>query len=477
MYWLSARGPTDLFLLYCFTDTGRPARELREFLAERSTRIPELSQRLRRTPADLHRPRWISAEFSPAQYRERTVDTWHAVPDVLGSLLGTRVEAAEHPWVLHVLRGVTGAPGVTDAPALLAVLQVSHALADGRAAARIARELFGSAGAAEAAATSGGAGRPVAARFRSAGTRARAARGGLASAFGVAGGRGGAAGSAATATSDVVRAAAGLALFPWQLGATVVRGFAAARAQRELAARTAAGRIPPPGPGFPPGPLNPAAIPAAHTARLLVLAAADLRLPGRTVTVAALTAISVALTRYLTGHGHPPDALGAQVPAAVPGTAGGNNYRSPGVDLHVTEPDLRARSALIAADLAARRTRATHPLLRAQDRVTAVVPAVLLRRDVERYPLDAVPAEIAGHTVVSSVHRGPADLTFGGGPVHWTGGFPALGSVMHLTHGVHGLGDTVTLSVHADPAVVPDLQHYLALLAAAVTEVRAAHSR
>ncbi|SLI51287.1 Uncharacterised protein [Mycobacteroides abscessus subsp. abscessus] len=45
---------------------------------------------------------------------------------------------------------------------------------------------------------------------------------------------------------------------------------------------------------------------------------------------------------------------------------------------------------------------------------------------------------------------------------------------MHLTHGVHGLGETVTVSIHADPAAVGDLDGYAAHLRAAVTEVVAA---
>jgi hypothetical protein len=42
---------------------------------------------------------------------------------------------------------------------------------------------------------------------------------------------------------------------------------------------------------------------------------------------------------------------------------------------------------------------------------------------------------------------------------------------MHLTHGVHGLGDTVTISLHADPAVMPDLDTYVAGLDRALTQV------
>ncbi|SKX84843.1 Uncharacterised protein [Mycobacteroides abscessus subsp. massiliense] len=55
----------------------------------------------------------------------------------------------------------------------------------------------------------------------------------------------------------------------------------------------------------------------------------------------------------------------------------------------------------------------------------------------------------------------------------FTAGFPALSPVMGLTHGVHGIGDTVTVSVHTSAAVMPDADHYEDLLADALTEVSA----
>jgi hypothetical protein len=204
----------------------------------------------------------------------------------------------------------------------------------------------------------------------------------------------------------------------------------------------------------------------------------DLGIPGRSVTVVALTAISLAMTRYLAQRGVPVGRLGAQVSMALPvgerNNGVRNNYCDIGVELPTGEPDLRRRADVIAAILQARRERAGHPLLQAQDRVTAVIPAPLLRRDVAGLPLDRVPDTLSGHTVVSSVNRGAGDLSFGGGRVRFTAGFPALGVVMHLTHGVHGLGDTVTVSVHADPAAVPDIDSYAALLDNALASTAAA---
>lgn len=72
---------------------------------------------------------------------------------------------------------------------------------------------------------------------------------------------------------------------------------------------------------------------------------------------------------------------------------------------------------------------------------------------------------MTGNTVVTSVNRGPADLCFGDARVLFTAGCPALSPMMRLTHGVHGIGDQVAISIHADSSVV-DVEDYLARLQA-----------
>jgi hypothetical protein len=39
---------------------------------------------------------------------------------------------------------------------------------------------------------------------------------------------------------------------------------------------------------------------------------------------------------------------------------------------------------------------------------------------------------------------------------------------MGLTHGVHGVGDTVAISMHAAESALPDIDEYVALLDAAL---------
>lgn len=454
MFWLSRRSRNDLFLLYAFADLGRPNAELRAAILARSARIPDLSVRLREVPGDLAYPSWVPCEVADDQFVEHHgVADWAGLRSAVGELLGTGVDATHRPWRLHVFRGVTGAPmrRAPEETTTVAVLQLSHALVDGRRATALARELFGGAtepGCTASPPTETDRHEPIA---DSAGT------------------------ARTVVFPDRLIAAVGALLLPANIVRTTCRGFRAYRAREELAALTAAGTVPPPGPLVPPTAVNDGSAPpvSRNAVEMLVFDSGELRVPGRTVTVVVLTALSVALPKYLAARGEPVAELGAQVPMAMPSqgkSTARNNYRNLSIELFLDEPDLSARADRIAAALGARRERARHPLLSAQDRVTAVTPALFLRRDADRWALDAVPESIAGNTVVSSVDRGPADLDFGG-PVRFTAGFPAVGSVMRLTHGVHGLGDTVTVSIHADPVVVPDLDTYAENLRDAVSEV------
>ncbi|MGW4123681.1 wax ester/triacylglycerol synthase domain-containing protein [Nocardia sp. NPDC004711] len=451
MYWLSARTRNDLFLLYCFANTGREAGELRAAVAGRVVHIPDLLIHVLDTPANIAYPIWATCEFTNEQFVDHRLSdaTWVNVTAAVGDLLGAGLNANDRPWRLHVFRSVRDVPGfATGECALVVVLQLSHALADGRRAAAIARALFSSSE--FPASATGVPSRRLVGRYLPRSLR--------------------------DVVTSALAATVALPGIPIGMARTVVRGLAAARAQRRLAELTAAGELPPPAPDTEPTALNgTGAPPAAHIVRMLVCDQDRLRVPDHSVTVVALTAISIALETYLSERGAAVADLRAQVPMAIATAAAGRNgYRDLSVDLAVAAPLPRTRADRIAADLAARRTRAAHPLQDAQDSVTAVLPAPLLHHDVTHAPIDVLPERVSGHTVVSSVDRGPADLRFGGGAARFTAGFPALGTVMHLTHGIHGLGDTVTVSIHADPAVIPDVDRYSALLDSAIDEITCA---
>lgn len=247
-------------------------------------------------------------------------------------------------------------------------------------------------------------------------------------------------------------------LLPW-------RAVLAARAHQRLQRDIDAGLLGPPVAPRPALSLNEG---PRRDAVVRTLAVGRDRLPGPTVTVGALVAIADALGGYLAARGEDISRLGAEVPmaGAEKMMMAHNNFRNVSVDLH---PRLgrSERAQRIAAQLTAHRRRGEHPAMRAAAAAFAAVPAPLLRWGVGRFDPNARSGTVTGHTVVSSVNRGPADLCFGGRPVVLTAGYPALSPMMSLTHGVHGIGDTVAVSVQADPGTV-DVDDYIGRLSHAL---------
>lgn len=240
------------------------------------------------------------------------------------------------------------------------------------------------------------------------------------------------------------------------------RGVIAARAHRRFVRDTENGLL---APGLGSRPLLPTNTEPAGPRVMRTLVRRRGQLRGPTVTVAALSAISTALSDLL---GPSATALAAEVPMAKPGAPlGFNHFGNVVVGLY-PELGYEARVQRIAVDLANGRRRFEHPATRTSDAAFATVPAALLRWGVEQFDADVRPEQVSGNTVVSSVHRGAADLSFGGVPVVLTAGYPGLSPVMGLTHGVHGIGDTVAISVHAASSALPDVENYLRLLDAAL---------
>jgi hypothetical protein len=164
--------------------------------------------------------------------------------------------------------------------------------------------------------------------------------------------------------------------------------------------------------------------------------------------------------------------LGAEVPMAKPPPRlAYNHFGNVGVGLY---PELAAdsRRQRIADDLAARRRRAGHPAMRAADLAFAATPAPLLRWGMERFDPDVRPPAVTGNTVVSSVNCGAADFAFGGAPVTLAAAFAGVSPMMGLTHVVVGVGDAVTIGVHAAESAVGGpggLDAYVARLEAALS--------
>ncbi|MHC9292251.1 WS/DGAT domain-containing protein [Mycobacterium sp. LTG2003] len=405
-WWMSAKLPSDQFLLYGFdgspTDLGRALAEVRR----RAEEGPELALRVR-DGFRLTYPAWVQRRAGDDQFVVHDLGgpSWNDCLDAVAGLADHQLDATSATWRLHVFPGVRGVPGVAASGAV-AVLQVAHVLGDGIRSSALAAWLFGRQEAVPAV---------PAERFVG-------------------------------------------ATLPW-------RAASAARTHRQLVADEKSGAVPAQAPSRPARRSN--SRPAgARWVRTIVRPRA--RIPGPTVTVAVLAAVSAALSDHLRTFGEDPAGLGAEVPMAKAGVRHAHNhFGNVGIGLY-PELDHAERIAHIAHDLAQRRSRARHPAMAAASRAFAATPAPLLRWGVAQFDPTLRSPVVTGNTVVSSVNRGAADLRFGDAPVVVTAGYPALSPMMGLTHGVHGIGDTLAVSVHAAESAVGDVDAYVERLAQAL---------
>jgi hypothetical protein len=244
---------------------------------------------------------------------------------------------------------------------------------------------------------------------------------------------------------------------PFRSAALPWRSVLAARAHRQLVHDSEAGLVPPQADSRPALRSN-VRPDGVRSIRTVIRNRAQL--PGSTVTVGVLAAMSTALAGHLRELGDDPSTLGAEVPMAKTGVRQAHNhFGNVGVGLY-PELDFGERADRIAEDLAQRRRRAAHPGMLAGSQAFAAVPAPLLRWGVSQFDPTVRSPTVTGNTVVSSVNRGPADLRFGELPVVLTAGYPGLSPMMGLTHGVHGIGDTIAISVHAAKSAIGDVDAY-----------------
>ncbi len=233
------------------------------------------------------------------------------------------------------------------------------------------------------------------------------------------------------------------------------RSVAAVRARRQLVRETAAGLVPPP-----PGPVPALSINNAPTGAPLLRTFVRHRaqLPGKSATIGALIAISEAISGYLRERGEDPSMLTALVPMANAGVAHAQNHSGPEfIRLHPEVTGRAERAALIATEFADRQSRRRHAALATNELALANLPGPVLRWLQSR----ALPPTLMGHTTVSSVNRGADDLSFGGCPVMMTAGYPFQTPTIGLTHGVHGIGEMVGISVNTSESVISDLEGYI----------------
>ncbi|KUH93592.1 hypothetical protein AU190_18890 [Mycolicibacterium acapulense] len=406
-YWMSAKIPSDQFLLYGFAGDAADVESARARIRDRARSCTELRLRVR-DGNPLTYPQWVPADVAPNQFVMHAAESsWAGCLAIVAGLLSSdQLDPRMMAWRIHVFPAVEDVPGA--GPGTVAVVQVAHALGDGVRSSALAAWLFG--------------------------------------------------------RREIVPNVAVPERFlvprlPW-------RGYAAARAHRGLVRDTSAGLVPPQAASRPALRSN-ARPEGLRSIRTVVMRRSQM--PGPTVTTGVLAAVSEALAAHLREFGDDPSMLGAEVPMAKTGKRRAHNhFGNVGVGLY---PDLpfHERAARIAEDLEQRRRRAAHPAMVASGRASAAVPAPLLRYGVKKFDMSLRSPTVTGNTVVSSVNRGPADLLFGNSPVVLTAGFPGLSPMMGVTHGVHGIGDTIAVSVHAAESAIGDIDSYVERLEASLT--------
>ena len=398
MYWMAPVVPNDQFLVYAFHGGLTDAESLLQAIRRRARECEALCVRVADTGFWTY-PRWQPCEVEADRFvlHRPAGASWSACLAAIGHLGDHQLDARVAPWRLHIFPAVADLPGA--GAGAVAVLQMSHALGDGLRSAALAAYLFGR--------------------------------------------------DAPIPAGDV----AGPQEWTW-----FGRAAEAARAHRKLVRDTAAGLVPPQAMSRPA--LRSNARPDGRRQLRTVLCRRH-QLAGPTVTVSVLAAVAAALSGHLEEQGEDTSQLGAEIPVAKAGPRRANNhFGNVGIGLHPQRP-FGERCRAINAELHQRRRRASHPAMLKERAAFAAVPAPLLRWGVEQFDPAARSETATGNTVVSSVNRGAKDLALGASPVVFTTGFPGLSPMMGLTHGVHGLGETVAVSVNAAESAVGDIDAYV----------------
>lgn len=403
--WFSTRFPTDQALVFAFRGVPASVPEAVAATLTRAREIPYLGVRIREHAGGWRHPTWVPSAVVPEQavVHELPASTWDACLDAVSAVLRRQLDPRVTAWRLHVFTPVHGVPGTRGA-ATVVVLQIDHTLGGGGRTAALAGALFGR-----------------------------------------------------SALPDPIQRA------------TSVRPLhsvaATSRARRALAADTTAGTVPAVKAPVPWLSVN--AKPSGTRVLRTLICDRD-RLPGPTVTVGAMTAISDAMAGYLKARGEDPAHLTAAVPVAKRGVAKSyNHFDQTWIGLHPDAPTRDEQRRRIVDDFAAWHRRMQHPSYDIASAPFEAIPAAVRRLAITLARIDGGRDLVPAHTTVSSVDRGPADLSFGGCPVVFTTGFPALVPISSLSHGVHVIGHTVAIGVHASAPQV-DVDDYLDRLAAAL---------
>ncbi|MEU8897408.1 wax ester/triacylglycerol synthase domain-containing protein [Nocardia sp. NPDC048505] len=434
-YYLARSGRnTDWPMWWVFdaADGAAPtAAEITRHFTERAELLAPLRRRIHEVPAGLGHPYW-AVDDSPIE-SHLSIETepleWARCLERIGAILSEPLDARVRAWQAHVFTAVSGIESLPGT-GVLVLVQVSHALLAGPAMTALADTLF--------------AADPVALMIQGQGPAADRPRTG-------------------------VPAVAGALSWP----ARMLRFTQGVRAENRRLARDGDAddaNITPRTKTV----LN-ARIGAGRAVRTIPLPLAAVRRPGSTVTAVGLTAISRALERYLDKRsGECPADLTALVTVALPPSPvlGVNHIGAAGVDLFPAEPDLAARARAVEDSLRAHRDAPSSRRELNRLGLIELLPSRVFRARFGTLPPADPAAPAFGHTILTSIRCEPAGAwSLLGGAFRFAGMLPPVFPEIGLAHSFVGAGDSFTLSVVADPALVAEVDEYADLLRAAVHEV------
>ncbi|QCQ93881.1 DUF1298 domain-containing protein [Rhodococcus sp. SGAir0479] len=417
--------------LFVFEDPGGIDRAaVEQWVSERLDRSPLLTHRVVPVPGFLDHPRWVPARVDVTRHvsvEEYSGEGWAALGETLTRMTADGLRRDVPPWRLSVFTGVTGVAGLPER-AVVVALQIHHCAIDGLGVGHLLRALFGTV---------------PAPRWRL-GSRV-----------------------------------------PWWIAAParfplLVTRLAAAAVRLGVETRR---RPSAPKPASPHTRLNGRAD-GGRAHRFLPFTVPELKITAKalgpyTINDLWIAMVAGALRAYLLEKEElPASSLAAHVPLSLRGDGPpvGNLVANMVVDLRTDLDDPRARLAAIA-DTVRRERVLLGRVGRRQMAVLDAVPAPALRRLVRRADARraAASADAPRHTntVVSNVPRGAADLEFLGLPVRTTMSLLEVFDGRGLSHVAASIGDEMTLTVTCDTGMMPDVDHYVDLLAKEYAVLRA----
>ena len=394
-------------------------------MTARTDTSPIWGRRLRTAPGDFDNPYWESYQHgsAPITRYEGPDLRWQESLDHIATEVLVPIDQRQCPWKITFHRMVDGVGGMADgvggaeAPALVVVLHVSHAMLVGTGFAAITQSLYG-----DNPISAQAPSLPEASRFNALLAGLRSSR------------------------------------TLWRYARTA----AAIGADRLLPAKRK-----PTGPFPTPPTLRPEmTVGSRRRMRCVRLDSTAIKRPGLSITVSTLTALSIAVERYRREFGALSDVSECLVQTKVDWPEMGVNQIRPAiVALRADIADVSVRAREIGAALKEQVAAIQAPPLRTLVSAAAELPYPLLRHSVASAPSGSLGAAMSS---VRTEYSGPWSVA--GLP----GVFTAFALPCHeldLAVAITGANDSVAVMISAPPEIVEDIDRLADLVTDAFGEV------